>query len=65
MDIGSRIRFHRVMRGLSQRDLAASLRMAPAQLSRYETGRTQPGLAVLDRIAKVLRVPVSDFFFGR
>jgi len=36
--------------------------MGAPQLSRYETGRTQPGLVVLNRIARVLDVPVSDFF---
>lgn len=65
MNIGPRVRFYRKIRNLSQRQLASSLRMAPAQLSRYETGRTQPGLAVLRRIARALDVPVSDFFFER
>ena len=65
MDIGSRIRFYRDLRGLSQRQLASQLRMAASQLSRYERGRTEPTLAVLARIARVLKVSVSDFFFGR
>ena len=65
MDVGSRIRFYRQACRLSQRELARRLRMAAPQLSRYETGRTQPGLKVLNRIARVLDVPVSDFFFGR
>jgi len=65
MTIGSRIQFYRRLRDLSQRELASRLRMAPSQLSRYENGRTQPGLAVLTRIARALGVSVSDFFFGR
>ena len=65
MDVGSRIRFYRRACRLSQRELARRLRMAAPQLSRYETGHTQPGLKVLDRIARVLDVPVSEFFFGR
>lgn len=65
MDVGSRIRFYRRLRYLSQRELASRLRMAPAQLSRYETGRTQPGLRTLSRISRELDVPVYDFFFGR
>jgi len=44
MDIGSRIRFYRDLRGLSQRQLACRLHMAASQLSRYETGRTEPTL---------------------
>jgi len=65
MDIGSRIRFYRKLRGLSQQQLASQLRMAASQLSRYETGWTEPTLAVLARIARALKVSVSDFFFGR
>ena len=65
MSIGLRIRFYRKSRELSQRELARRLRMAPPQLSRYETGRTEPGLVVLGRIAKALDVPLSDFLFGR
>lgn len=65
MDIGSRIRFYRRLRDLSQRQLASRLGMAAPQLSRYETGHTQPTLSVLGRIARALDVSVSDFFFGR
>ena len=65
MNIGSRIRFYRKLRELSQRELASQMRMAPSQLSRYETGQSEPTLGVLRRIARALSVPVSDFFFGR
>ena len=63
--VGVRIRFYRTLRELSQGALARRLRMSPAQLSRYETGHTEPGLPVLRRIAAALDVPLSDFFFGR
>lgn len=65
MDVGSRIRFYRKLRDLSQGQLASRLRMAASQLSRYETGQTQPSLGVLGRLAKALGVSVSDFFYGR
>lgn len=65
MDIGSRIRFYRKVRGLTQTQLAARLRMAASQLSRYETGLTQPTLAVLSRVARALGVQVSEFFYGK
>ena len=63
MNIGGRIRFYRRRRDFSQRELASRLGMAAPQLSRYERGRTQPGMLVLSRIARALDVPVSDFFF--
>ena len=65
MDLGSRIRLYRSSRRLSQRELAGRLKMAPSQLSRYESGHTEPGLRVLERIARTLGVPVSEFFVGR
>jgi transcriptional regulator with XRE-family HTH domain len=65
MDIASRIRFYRRSRGLSQRGLGLKLGMASSQLSRYESGRVEPTLSVLRRIAGVLNVPVSDFLSGR
>ena len=65
MDLGSQIRFYRRTRRLSQRQLAHGLRMAASQLSRYETGCAQPTISVLTRIARVLDVPVSEFFVGR
>jgi transcriptional regulator with XRE-family HTH domain len=63
MNIGGRIRFYRRLRDYSQGELASRVGMAAAQLSRYETGHTQPGIAVLARIARALDVAVSDFFF--
>jgi len=65
VDVGSRIRLYRGARDLSQRELAHRLQMAPSQLSRYERGHTEPGLRVLERLARALDVPVSDFFVGR
>jgi len=64
-DIGSRIRFYRESRRLSQAALARRLGMASPQLCRYETGHTRPGLLVLGRIARALNVPLSDFLLGR
>ncbi|HUW55869.1 MAG TPA: helix-turn-helix transcriptional regulator [Planctomycetota bacterium] len=65
MNVGSRIRFYRQLRTLTQGQLASRVRMAPSQLSRYETGQTQPSLGVLGRLARALGVSVSDFFYGR
>jgi transcriptional regulator with XRE-family HTH domain len=63
MNLGSRIRFYRTLKGLSQGELASRLRMASSQLSRYENGHTQPRFSMLARIARALGIRVSDFFF--
>jgi transcriptional regulator with XRE-family HTH domain len=62
MDIGVRIRFFRAVREVLQRDLAECAKMHPAQLCRYERGRSRPTLRVLGRIAKALNVPISEFY---
>ena len=65
MQIGQRVSFYRQAQNLTQRQLAKRLKMAASQLSRYETGQTQPGLKVLKRIARALDVPIADLFIGR
>lgn len=49
----------RQARGLTQQQLASYLGISPATLSRYETGRTVPNLALGIDLAKVLQIPIS------
>lgn len=46
--------------GISEAEAARRANMKPALLSRYSTGRSIPGLEVLDRLAKALNVPISE-----
>ncbi len=58
--IGERIRRLRRQQGLSQRDLAARIGTNGSQLSKYETGLTDPRPLVLGRIAGALET-TTDF----
>ena len=63
MEIGSKLIRYRNLRGLSQKQSAMRAGMAPSQLSRYEHGRAQPSLRTLERLARALRVRISDLFW--
>jgi transcriptional regulator with XRE-family HTH domain len=52
--LGERIRRLRREKGWTQRDLALRAGLKPAQISKYERGNYQPGLAALKAIADAL-----------
>lgn len=60
--IGSRIKSLRVQRGLSQEKLAEAIDIATTSLSYIETGRGFMTLSTLEKLAKVLRVELSEIF---
>jgi transcriptional regulator with XRE-family HTH domain len=49
--------------GISQETLAARVGVTPGMIALIETGRRQPGLALLVRIAEVLDVPPTALAF--
>jgi hypothetical protein len=62
VEVGRRIRAQRLVRRLSQTELANKLTFQ--QLHKYEKGANRVGAGRLARIAEVLNVPVSFFFSG-
>lgn len=58
--MGKRIREYRERRGWSQEELAARAKISRPYLGRLETGRQDPRVSVLLRIADALRVTVDD-----
>ena len=63
IDIGRRIRAQRLIRGMSQTDLANRIGITFQQVQKYEKGVNRVGAGRLTRIAEVLGVPVA-FLFG-
>ena len=51
-------------RGLSQKDFAAIVNIAPNTLSQYETGKREPDLKTLSKLADYFGVSV-DYLLGR
>jgi transcriptional regulator with XRE-family HTH domain len=56
MALADRVKALRVERGWSQTDLASQIGAAPAQVSRYESGRTAPSADTVIRLAETFGV---------
>lgn len=62
--VGSRVRLRRMMLGMSQEQLAASLGLTFQQVQKYERGMNRIGAGRLYQIARSLSVPVAFFYEG-
>lgn len=51
----------RLKAGLSQRELGARCNLEQEHVSRYESGRVEPGLVVAGELAKALGVSLDEF----
>jgi len=60
--IGSRLRELRRARNLTLRQLAESASVSASLISQVETGRVEPSITSLRRIATGLGVPITEFF---
>ncbi len=64
MNIGENIKKIRSAKKLSQKEVAVSLKMDPAQYSRIEAGKSDPYFSTIEKIAKALGVEVADLVTG-
>lgn len=53
----------RVNRGMSQTDAALAMKVNPATISNWETGKTMPSRKMLNRICTVYKCEIGDIFF--
>ena len=60
LKVGNRIKQLRTDKGLSQQELAALLDYEKSNLSRLESGKTNPKIATLMRVAEALGVTLMD-----
>lgn len=60
---GQRIKYFREQLGITQIQLADSLHITQKTVSKYETGKSFPQVDMLDSIASVLQISVSDLLF--
>lgn len=61
MIVAERIKNIRMSKSLSQKEVALSIGINQAQYSRIESGKVEPTLSSLEKIADALSVSVSDF----
>ena len=62
--VGSRVRMHRMMLGMSQGKLGDALGLTFQQVQKYEKGTNRIGASRLLHISQILQVPVAFFFEG-
>ena len=62
--VGGKLRELRVVRGLSQRELARRADMTNANLSMIEQGRVSPSIQTLEKILRAIPISLADFFRG-
>lgn len=60
--IGSLIKHYRILKNLTQEDLAELLNLSYQQVQKYEYNKTTPPLDKLILISKVLEIPIEMFF---
>lgn len=60
--VGRRLKMRRIMLGLSQQDLSASVNVSIQQIQKYEKATNRISSGRLFSFARLLRVPVSYFY---
>lgn len=59
MPLGEKIRYYRKQKGMTQQELADKLHISYVGISQYETGKRNPKLETMSRIADALDIPVK------
>lgn len=60
MTVGERIKTIRLKRGFTQKQLAERCKIDAANLRKYESGRQNPKMQTLEKIATALNVPLAN-----
>lgn len=59
------LKYYRLKKGLTKRELAERLNISPMAISNYENGKRKPDMELIKKMAMVLGVRVSDFLVVR
>lgn len=60
--VGSRIKFYRIISGMSQGDLADALNTTGQSVSRYENGIRGTSPDILYKLSKIFNISIDDLF---
>ncbi|HBQ64520.1 MAG TPA: hypothetical protein DD727_06290 [Clostridiales bacterium] len=59
------LKYYRLRKAISKKDLAERIHVSPMAISNYENGNRKPDMEILRRMAKELDIRVSDFLAVR
>ena len=62
INLGSKIRFLRKNKGITQEQLACALNMSPQAVSKWEMGASYPDVAILPVIAAYFKISLDELF---
>jgi transcriptional regulator with XRE-family HTH domain/KaiC/GvpD/RAD55 family RecA-like ATPase len=65
IDLGLRLKYYRAKRGLSQAELAKLVGVTPSTISQVESNLIYPSLPALMKMAEVLSVDITSFFYDQ
>ena len=60
--VGNRLRYRRILLGLSQQDLGNAVNVSVQQIQKYEKANNRISCGKIYSLAKLLNVPISYFF---
>ena len=63
--LSKNLRYYRLMKSLSKKELANKVNVTPMTISNYESGNRKPEMDILKKIAAVLGVRIADFLVVR
>ncbi len=63
--ISKNLKYYRLMKSMSKKELAAKVDVTPMSISHYENGNRKPEMKILKKIAEVLGVRIADFLAVR
>ena len=62
--VGKNIKKFRVLKNMSQEDIAEHLNVTRQAVSNWETGKTQPDIETLHNISMILDVSIEELIYG-
>lgn len=62
LEIDKKMKCIRTQAGISQKDMAAKLKLSGSSYSNYENGYSEPPIEIIKQFCSILNISLSDFF---
>ncbi|HCW54241.1 MAG TPA: XRE family transcriptional regulator [Clostridium sp.] len=59
-----KLKAERVNKGIKQKDFAKQLGVTPQYLNSIENGKTEPRRDLMQKMSKLLEIPIQELFFN-